>query len=423
MNPGTSRKRVRSATKSATTGRRRAAAARSRTTRPPQDDELDLVMRLMSIRGPSGDEAAVAQFVQEQLVRAGAKSADIKFDTAHKKTPQPGNIGNMVLKLPGTVKGKRRLLMAHMDTVPVCLGSQPRRRGDQIKSQDPNTGVGADDRAGVAVVLQTALRILREQPAHPPLTFLWTIQEEIGLFGARYLRTSMLGNPGLAFNWDGGSASKVTIGATGGYKTTITVTGIASHAGNAPENGVSAIAIAGLALADLQENGWHGLVLKHGKRGTTNVGVIEGGTATNVVTDRVVLRAEARSHDSAFRNQLVRQIEKAFESAVRHVRSATGKHGSVSFDGRLDYDSFRLSADEPCVLAAKRAITATGQQPELYVTNGGLDANWMNKHGIPTATLGCGQVNPHMTSEALHVPDFKLACQIAWQLATEVNGC
>ena len=124
-------------------------------------------MQLMSITGPSGEEAGVAEFIQHHLVQAGAKPAEIKFDNAHKKTPRRGNVGNMMLKLPGSTKGARRLLMAHMDTVPVCVGSQPKQKGPMVTSADPNTGLGADDRAGVAVVLQTAMRILREHRLTP----------------------------------------------------------------------------------------------------------------------------------------------------------------------------------------------------------------------------------------------------------------
>ena len=78
---------------------------------------------------------------------------------------------------------------------------------------------------------------------------------------------------------------------------------MASHAGVCPEQGVSAIAIASLAIADLVRGGWHGLVEKGKSRGTSNVGFIHGGEATNVVTDRVTLKAEARSHDPKFRGQ------------------------------------------------------------------------------------------------------------------------
>jgi tripeptide aminopeptidase len=239
-----------------------------------------------------------------------------------------------------------------MDTVPICVGSQPTRDGDFIHSADPKTGLGADDRAGAAVVLAAALEILERRLPHPPLTFFWPIQEEVGLHGARCAQLELLGEPKLAFNWDGGPADKVTIGATGGYRLGIEITGLASHAGNAPENGVSAIAIAGLAIAELVKDGWHGQIRRGRRQGTSNIGVIRGGDATNVVTDRVEIRAEARSHDPKFREQIVQKIERAFERAARHLRSARGARGAVRFEGRLDYDSFRLAEDEPAVAVA-----------------------------------------------------------------------
>ena len=133
-----------------------------------------------------------------------------------------------------------------------------------------------------------------------------------------------LGEPQLAFNWDGGSPDKLCIGATGGYRMEIHVEGLASHAGVSPERGVSAIAIASLAIADLQRHGWHGLIRKGKKRGTSNVGIIRGGEATNVVTDRVYLKAEARSHDPKFREKIVAKIEKAFKSGPRKCGTNRG---------------------------------------------------------------------------------------------------
>src|SRR4029079_16512835 len=146
----------------------------------------------------------------------------------------------------------------------------------------------------------------------PPLTFFWPIQEEIGLYGARNVDVKLLGGPKLAFNWDGGTAEKATLGATGGYRMQIDIRGLASHAGVSPELGVSAIAIASLAIGRLYVEGWHGRIEKGKRRGTSNIGYIHGGEATNVVTDRVELKAEARSHDPKFRQQIVCAIEKAF---------------------------------------------------------------------------------------------------------------
>jgi tripeptide aminopeptidase len=387
---------------------------------PDLDAALRRVMELMAIPGPSGQEGAVASYITEQLRRAGARPADIRHDKAHRRTRIKGEIGSLIFALPGTSRAPRRLLMAHMDTVPVCVGSKPVREGGFIRSADPATGLGADDRAGCAVVLTAALEILRHKLPHPPLTFYWPIQEEVGLYGARYADLKLLRNPKLAFNWDGGPAEKLTIGATGGYRMEIEVTGLGSHAGTAPEKGISAIAIAALAIADLTREGWHGLVIRGRERGTSNIGVIHGGDATNVVTERVQLRAEARSHSRKFRGRIVKAIEQAFERATREIKNADGKHGRVTFDGHLDYEAFQLSDGEPCVAEAEAALRSIGATAMRAVSNGGLDANWMTAHGVPTVTLGCGQMNVHTTAERLDIAEFELACRVALRLATRV---
>ena len=399
-------------------------SSRSRPSAPPAGLEPDLgrarkiVLDLLAIPGVSGKEKAVADRIVTWLRDAGCPASAISFDTAHTKTPIKGEVGNLIVKLPGTVPGPRRLLMAHMDTVPVCLGAKPVVSGGHVKSADPKTGLGGDDRAGCAVVLATAVEILRRGLPHPPLTLLFGIQEEVGLYGARFVKAADLGRPKLAFNFDGGAVEKITVGATGGYRMDIAIEGIPSHAGVAPEKGVSAIAIAALAIADLVDHGWHGLVVKDGKRGTSNVGVIQSGAATNVVAESAVLRAEARGHDPAFRGRIVKAIEKAFVDAAKKVKNAAGRTGKVTVTGRLDYEAFRLDDDEPCVAAAREAVRAVGLTPRADVSNGGLDANWMFANGVPTVTLGCGQMDIHTTQERLDLAAFDDACRAALRLAT-----
>ena len=94
----------------------------------------------------------------------------------------------------------------------------------------------------------------------------------------------------------------------------------------------------------------------------------------------------------------------------------------MTIDGRLDYESFRLADDEPCVLAAEEALRAEGLSPVRAISNGGLDANWMHVHKIPTVTLGCGQVSPHTVSERLDIAAFHHACRVALRLATGRKG-
>ena len=360
----------------------------------------------------------MVKFITRQLLRAGAAAAAVKTDQAHRRSPFGGEVGNLVFKLRGTRRAPRRMLMAHVDTVPICGGAKVVLDGGMVRSTDPKIGVGADNRAGAAVLLVAAIEILRRKLPHPPLTFFFPVQEELGLHGAHHANLNLLGGPKLAFNFDGGTVNKLTIGAIGGYRVVITVEGKASHAGGAPEQGVSAIAVASLAIADLVGDGWHGAIKKGRRTGTANIGTIEGGTATNVVADRVDIKAETRSHDPVFRRRIVAAIEKAFEKAAQSVRSNTGQRGKVTCSEWLDYESFRLADDEPCVLEADRAVRSIGLKPIRAISNGGVDANWMTTYGIPTVTLGCGHVLPHTTGERLNVEAFSQACKIGLRLAT-----
>ncbi len=379
---------------------------------------LDLVVELMQVPGPSCREGEVAAVVREKLLKAGVPAAAIASDDAHKKSPAGGEVGNLIVRLPGTMRGPRRLLMAHLDTVPICVGCKPERRGAFIESANPQTGLGADNRSGVAVVLAAALEIFERNLPHPPLTLLFSVQEELGLFGTRFVDADRLGKPKLAWNWDGRGPQRITLAATGGRTIDVTLHGIASHAGGAPERGVSAVAMAALGIHDLVIGGWHGEVSKGRNYGTSNLGVIHGGEATNVVTDRVEIKGECRSYDRRFLDRIAREIERAFHRAARTLRTNKGKRGRAEVVSAVEYESFRLRDDEPCVQAAQAAIQSLGMEPELLTTQSALDANWMNFHGIPTATLGAGQVCGHSVEECLDIEQFQMGCRVGLRLAT-----
>ncbi len=376
-----------------------------------------MLLRLLAVPGRSREEGLIQETIRQELVAMGVSESALQVDTAHKRIPGGGETGNLIVKLPGTHRGPRRLLMAHVDTVPICFGADPVVKGDRIVSRNPATGLGGDDRAGVGVILTAVREILRQQLPHPPLTLFFCVQEEIGLYGARYVSIPKLGKPSLCFNFDGGKAEEICIGATGDYAMEIAIHGHASHAGVHPERGVSAIAIAATAIADLQASGWHGLVEKGKHRGTSNVGIIHGGEATNVVTPLVTLKAEARSHDPVFRKKIVAAYEQAFTKAAK-LKSADGKTGRVEFRAELKYESFSLPTDAAVVESARAAIHAAGLTSSLRIGNGGLDANWMVAHGLPTVTLGCGQNQIHTVNEFLHLPSFLDGCRVATLLAT-----
>jgi len=383
------------------------------------DQALQRFLHLTSIPGRSGQESDVATEIIAALKSYGISEDWIAFDDAHTRTRIQGNCGNLIVSLPGNGKGTRTLISAHMDTVPICLGSQPVVEKDLVRSSKP-TGLGADDRSGCGVLLTAiAERQKIGEEKCPPAVASFLIQEEVGLEGARHLDVAKIGRVDRAFNFDGGTVEKLTVGATGGERMSIEITGIPAHAGVAPQEGVSAITIAAKAIADLDQNGWLGKVSKPEGEGTSNVGVIEGGEATNVVTPLVKLRAEARSHDAAFRSQIVSALKTAFETAVASVTNEAGSTGAMRFDSHVDYESFKLDSDHPSVQAAEQAVRQLGREPFQEISGGGLDANWLYRHGVEAVTLGCGQRNIHTADERLAIADYLAACQIATGLITE----
>jgi tripeptide aminopeptidase len=381
------------------------------------DAALRRFLKLAAIEGISGKERPVIDAIIAMLQEAGVDPRAMRTDDANSRSHIGGEVGNLIVDIPGTIPGPTTLLSAHTDTVPVCVGSDPVVDGDLVRSRNPASGLGGDDRAGCATLVTAVTELLRSRRPHPPIKLLFFVQEEIGLAGSRNLDPALIGPVDRAFNFDGGRLEKVTVGATGGERITIELHGTPAHAGVAPQTGASAIVMAARAIDRLHRDGWLGLVDKPGIGvGTSNVGVINGGDATNVITPLVRLRAEARSHNPVMRKRIVEEICGAFQAAAAEVTTDCGTCGRADFSTRIDYDSFRLADDDPIVVAVKRAIEATGRVPYCDVTNGGLDANWLHKHGIPAATLGCGQLDIHTTNEKLSIPDYLDACRVALRL-------
>jgi tripeptide aminopeptidase len=250
------------------------------------------------------------------------------------------------------------------------------------------------------------------------------VREESGLFGAKHLNPADLGGPSMGFNVDGRSAGDVVLGAIGADRWTVDVRGKASHAGVAPEKGISATMVVALAMAEVFAGGWWGKVKKNSKEGTSNIGPVgtldgkSAGDATNVVTDFVHVKGESRSHDAKFVREISAAYKAAFTRAAGKVKDNEGRSAKVKFTSRLDYLPFRLKEDAPVVKKAAKAVRAIGRSPNLRVTNGGLDANWMVKHGIPTVTFGAGQNEIHTVKEFVDLTEFESGCQLALALAT-----
>lgn len=387
-----------------------------------KDQALARIMHFLAIEGVTGQEAAIGKVMVQALRDAGVPRNRIRFDDANERIPLPTQIGNLIVDLPGTSPGPRRLFMTHLDTVPLCAGAKPVKQGGRIVSAG-DTALGGDNRAGCACLVTLIATLLEKKLPHPPMTLLFTVREESGLWGARYVKLDDLQNPVMGFNVDGRSPRDVTIGAVGAERWNVEIFGKAAHAGVHPERGVSATMVAALALADVQRRGWFGKVKKKGYEGTSNVGPFGGkngscaGQATNVVTDYVHMQGESRGHDARFVRTITKAYEDAFCKAGKKLVNSEGKSAKVHFQARRDYYPFRLKESSAVVQMAEDAAGTAGWEPILRVTNGGLDANWLVRHGVPTITFGPGQNNPHTVDEYVDIDQFLESCRYALALA------
>jgi tripeptide aminopeptidase len=387
------------------------------------DYATEMLIRLLAIDSVTGFEAAIGAAIVDELKNVGVPASAIRYDTVHQRIKLPTEVGNLIVDLPGTKPGPRLLFSTHMDTVPLCKGAKPRREGDRIVS-DGTTALGGDNGTGCAVLIALAKTLIDHKLPHPPITMLFTVREESGLHGARELDPKDLGGATMGFNVDSTHAALLTIGAVGQQNWEVTIKGKAAHAGVAPERGISSTLVASIGLTEARRSGWFGKVEQPEGKGSSNVGIFGGkdgkpaGDATNVVTDYVHLVGEARSTDAAFAVKITEAFEAAFNKAKGEVKDADGNMAEVTFQSRTAYPPFLMSEDDPAVQRAKKAAKAMGLEPVTMVSAGGLDANWLVKHGVPTVTFGAGQAEIHTVNEYVVIPEFAQGCRLAVAIAT-----
>ncbi len=375
------------------------------------DEHIADLMGLLEIDGPPSEEALVADWIRNALVNLGVSPEGIHTDRAQDQSEYSGNTGNLIVRLDGQGDGQRLMFSTHMDTVPDAVGCSPKldRENHRIVNGKLGTALGGDNRTGCAALLHLARELLPLNGNHPPVTLVFFIQEEVGLVGARGLDLSLLGNPAMCYNLDGGAPDTLVTSVIGTERFTIDVTGIASHAGGRPAGGVSAAIITGHALAELDSGGWNGHIQKPEGEGSANVGTINGGQGTNVVMPKMHILAEARSHSKEFRQGIIEEWKECFNKAAKTVKNNQNEIGSVTFGPGPTYESFALSDADPVVQTTLAAARDCGFSPQTVTNNGGMDANWIVAHGIPAITFGAGQRLVHTSVEWFVLMDFENA--------------
>jgi tripeptide aminopeptidase len=347
-------------------------------------DELrDLFVHLAGIRSPSLEEREMADAVKDFVRGLGLEA----FEDA--SAPLTGcACGNLIVRVPGRGQGTPLALCAHLDTVPLERAPTVIVE-DGVVRTDGETILGADDKAAVAVLL-LMLRDLAVDPPAADVEVVFTAGEEIGLQGAKALDPASLAAAAVFVFDSEGEPGTVIVAAPTLKAVDAEFRGVAAHAGIEPEHGRSAIVAAARALATMDLG-------RIDDETTANAGLIEGGSAVNVVAERCVVRAEARSRDE---RKLAAQVAGMVE-AVTVAAAETGV--DVEIDVEEHFRGYAHAADALPLRLADAALAEVGLEPRHVGGGGGSDANVFNARGLPSLTLGVGFERVHSPHECIRL--------------------
>lgn len=365
---------------------------------------VNLFVRLVQIDSGALNEGKIARFVAGVLRELGAQFVEI--DDASKKLGGTG--GNVFARFKGTVDAPAVLLSAHLDTVSSTKGIRLIRTKDFIMT-DGTTILGADDKAGVALILEVLQTLREKRLPHPPLEVVLTIREEKGLLGAKVFdKGKLTARYGLIVD-GAGEPNELIIGSPMHVQFEVIFRGKPAHAGVEPEKGISAIVMAAKAIA---ASPWGRL----DEETTANVGVIKGGEAMNIVAPECRLIGEVRSHDP----QKVEDFLRRWRKACQKVAGEMG--GMVKVKTKVTFHPIRLSPDEPIVKVAVEALQEMGMTPKLVRIGGGTDGNVFTAHGIPCLVLPTGGEHIHSNRERLNLKNFYLCGELLVRLLIKLAG-
>jgi len=363
-----------------------------------KDEFLDLAC----IASLSRREGAIARRLETILTGMGAV---VEVDDAGERVG--GETGNLFARFSGNRPGAAPfLLSAHMDTVGPAGAIRPVVEGDIIRT-DRTSVLGGDDKAGIVAILE-AIRVLRERAIpHSDIELVLTICEEAGLQGAKHFDTGHLrSRRGLVLDVDG--VCELITRAPAANHVSVTIRGLSAHAGICPEQGLSAIQIAADAITGMRLG-------RLDDETTANLGVIQGGLASNIVPDAVVVRGETRSLSLDKLEAQTAHMRERFEAAAagRFVVVGGRVHrAEATVDVRRQYDALDVREDASIVQLVRAAAAERGRTCRTRATGGASDANVFATRGIEVANLGCGMREIHTVNEWVDLKDVALTAEL-----------
>jgi tripeptide aminopeptidase len=304
-----------------------------------------------------------------------------------------GNAGNLFTELAPSGEARRWItLSAHLDAVPPGYGEDPYIDGEVIRSR--GRILSADDRAGVAMILELLDELRRDPLGGLGVQAIFSVAEETGPIGSRHIAPEEVKGDMILVLDTAGSPGQLNTASPHAKKFRCTFRGRAAHAGVEPEKGINALVMAA-AVAGRIPSG------RLDADTTFSFTVLHAGTSTNVIPAEAILEGETRS----FREGEVDRLLERLEEDCRWEAREGG--GSVEIQVVEKFPPFHLGEDHPLVQGLVRAAEACGFRPEPRRKGGGSDANIFNQMGIPAVNLAVGYRKGHCPEEHLVVSDFE----------------
>ena len=352
---------------------------------PDRQRLTQTLMELIRIDSPTGEEDAIDAHLSNLLANLGAV---VRHD----------DYGNLVATLAGsdgTSSQPPVMLSAHMDTVEPCRGIKPilDSDGETLRS-DGTTILGGDCKAGLAIVMEGLTSAIEAGGPRRPVQVVFSRAEEGGLNGARNLDFSLVqAQNGIVFDGEG-PVSRICVGAPAQNIVQANITGVASHAGLEPENGVSALLVAANILTRLPLG-------RIDAETTSNIGVLQGGLKRNIVPEHAYLDGELRSRNQAKLENYTAEFQRAFDLVAAMYPLA-----NIDLNIWSQYRAYSVPQDHPALTLISRSVNSVGLSPTTETTGGGSDANVFFEHGIAALPVGIGVRDFHTTRETANLSEL-----------------
>lgn len=357
------------------------------------------LIELVQIDSVSYKEGKVAKILVDKLKQLGF---EVYIDDTG--TQCGGETGNIIATLRGNRLGKTVLFSAHMDTV--SPGERIKPIVDEahgIIKSDGTTVLGSDDKGGIVAILEAIRAIKENNINHADIQIVFTVCEEVGLFGAKNLDFSNI-HADFGFVLDGGGApGKIIVKAPAQESIEVKIKGRPAHAGVSPEEGISAVMVAARAIEKMK-------LLRIDEDTTANIGIINGGIATNIVMPELEILAEVRSLD-------ISKLEKQTKHMVDTFKQAAEDFGAkIEIKTKRMYDAFNVDENDEIVNILKKILINMGIEPTVISTGGGSDTNILNANGIKAVNLSVGMEKAHTLEEYIAIEDLMNSAKLVVEI-------